>query len=367
MTFRQPLPFLTILLCTTSSVHADDPAVERALAELKPRRVTLMDDAMPLDQAVKTLQEKTGNTIVDRRSHPENPKLKLVLKDATFWEAIDEITSQAKCGYSLYQQDGKLALVETPQRRLKTTYADIFRLTVKRVSVARDFDSDTSFCNVLLELAWEPRFQPFFLEVGPVEAKLAGSPVRFPDLKAPGLGRVSVAQLNAAEVNLRLPATSRDCPSIHSLSGNITLLGPSKMLTFRFDKLKQGQKDEQTKEEVNVSLEPRSLAKKFWSFDVSINNPPGGPRFDSYQASAWLANNRIHLERNRAGKIDVIPLLVNNETENKPTTARGASLRYRFERDDLPTDTKDWSVVYRTPGRIVELTLPFTLKDIPLP
>ena len=178
---------------------------------------------------------------------------------------------------------------------------------------------------------------------------------------------MSVAGLNATEINLRLPAPPRDCPAIQSLTGTFTLLGPSKMLTFRFDKLKQGQKVAQTKEDVEVSVEPKSLVKKFWSFDVAIRNPPGGPRFDSYQASAWLANNRIFLERNRAGKIEAIPLPANSEKENKPTTARGASLRYRFERDDLPADTKDWSVVYRTPGRIVELTLPFTLKDIPLP
>ena len=103
-------PFLTILLCATSLVRADDPAVERARAELKPKLVTLRND-VPLDRAVKILQEETGNTIVDRRSQPGNPTLKLTLKDATFWEALDDITHQAKCGYSLYQQDGKLALV----------------------------------------------------------------------------------------------------------------------------------------------------------------------------------------------------------------------------------------------------------------
>ena len=362
---RFRFPFFTILLCTPSFVLADDPAVERARAELKPRLVTLIGEAMPFDQAMKTLQEKTGNTIDDLRTHPENPKLKLALKDVTFWEAIDEISRQAKCGYSLYQKEGTLTLVDTPQRRLNTTYSGICRLAVKRVSVTHDDENGTSYCNVLLELAWEPRFQPFFLDVGPV--------VAMPEmmnglaLDASALSKVPVAQRNATEVELRFPAPQRICPRLLKLSGKFTLLGPSKMLTFRFDNLKQGQKAEQTKEEVSVGLEPKSLAKKFWSFDVAITNPPGGPSFESFQARAWLENNRIFLQRDRAGKIDKISHVANKQKENKETKATGAWLHYVFENNDLSADTKDWSVVYRTPGRIVELTLPFTLKDIPLP
>jgi hypothetical protein len=57
--------------------------------------------------------------------------------------------------------------------------------------------------------------------------------------------------------------------------------------------------------------------------------------------------------------------------EEDDTTENKATVRYRFG-DDPEKNLSlgklgDWKLVYRTPGKITELTVPFELKDVPLP
>jgi len=356
-----------IMLSTAPLAHAaDDPAAERARKELEPRPVNITNDALPLDQALKLLEGQTGNSVVDRRRppHNSNPKLRLDLKQTTFWPALDEITRQAGCGFSVYQEDGKLALVEAPQRRMQVVYSGICRLAIKRVSVARDDDTGTSFGNVVLEIAWEPRFQPFFLHGGPGETILGGNGFGRKPIRLPESGEIHVAGRGAAEVDLRItPAPPRSCPSLASLSGKFTLMGPSKMLTFRFANWKAGQPMKQTQEDVQVSLTPQPLRPGHWPFDVVIDNPPGGPTFESHKADKWLVNNEIYLEKGNAVKITP---LASSVQELGNIDARHAAMRWVFTRD-LPAQPAGWSVVYRTPARIVELPLTFAFKDVPLP
>ena len=48
-----------------------------------------------------------------------------------------------------------------------------------------------------------------------------------------------------------------------------------------------------------------------------------------------------------------------------------ASIRYRFEEDKNKEFTLgkpgDWKLIYYTPEKIVEMTIPFEFKDVPLP
>src|SRR5204862_159826 len=103
------------------ALTADDV---RPAQELAPRQVRLQEDST-LDDALKALREQTANSIVDRRTHRTNPRLRLRLQDTTFWQALDEIVAAAGCGYSVYQEDGKLAIVDTPLRKTRVSYDGI--------------------------------------------------------------------------------------------------------------------------------------------------------------------------------------------------------------------------------------------------
>jgi hypothetical protein len=125
----------------------------------------------------------------------------------------------------------------------------------------------------------------------------------------------------------------------------------------------------QSKDGVTVQVGNLLKDPDRWGFDVIINNPPGGPRFESYQNLAWLGNNAIWLEKG-AGKAQQRLLPSAPEEILKPDVAH-AVVRYEFTKKRNPGmrfgNLADWTLVYRTPGRMVELTVPFAFKDLPLP
>jgi hypothetical protein len=118
---------------------------------------------------------------------------------------------------------------------------------------------------------------------------------------------------------------------------------------------------------VKVTLTGIKHSLDFWSIDVLIDNPGGGPVFESFQH--WLHNNRITLEH-KESKVQWLPN-VTEEEELTPVSASRAHLRYYFRAKNggalRKGSVRDWRVIYDTPGRIVEVQVPFSLKDIPLP
>ena len=358
--------------------------MDKARKELEPRLLTLVNDAIPLDEALKLLQE-TGNTVVDRRkNHRDNPKLKLDLKNATFWQALDGIIGkldeihrkldQGRCRYHLHQDDGTLALVDGTPPRQNTAYAGICRLALGKVSLLRFEDSGSSFCDAEVELTWEPRFLPIYVDVEDAQAQFAAPELRNPSMARPrlanmkdkGKGRIKVAGQRAVLLELRFDAPPRSCPSMESLACQVKLIGPAKMLTFRLADLKPTEAGiDQTQEDVKVNFKTLPLMRDLWTFDVTIFNPPGAYNFESNEYEDWFVHNRIFLEKNDGSRIDHKPGAWAPVPDER-FSFRRAPIRYDFE-GKMPEKTVGWSLVYRTPGRIVDLPVSFTLKNILLP
>ncbi len=192
----------------------------------------------------------------------------------------------------------------------------------------------------------------------------------------PGRGRDLVkAPGSVHELSLRMPAPERSSPAIAALRGTVVVTGASKLLTFTFDKLREtGPKhkgEAQTRERVRVQLLDisRETDPDRFSFEVSIANPPAGPRFESHEsaAGAWMAHNAIWLENKRTRQ----RLQPNRLTEDVAREARYAVVRYDFMQRDNPGvrfgQLSDWVLYYRTPGRMVEVTVPYEFKNVPLP
>ncbi len=346
--------------------------------ELKPRTLTLKNPAILLSAALAVLQEKTGNTIADRRRDKSDPMLSLDLDNVSFWPALESIARAAGCGISLYQHDGAVALVNAPHRPMPLSHSGIFRFAVKRLAVSRDEETGTSACTVLIEVAWEPRFVPLYLTTGPIRAAFspdaAGQELR---AKLEGRGRDLVAGRTAFDLEVRLPAPKRSAATLAHFQGELKFLGPSKMLTFVFSPLKTIAKNnrqehlEQTQDGVKVRISEVKTKSTLWSVAVEIDNPQG-PVFESFQASTWLRNNRITLEKGTGTNRQTWPRRIEDETELEspaPPFATRAVVQYFFKvrPDTNPGTPADWSLTYRTPGRLVELTVPFTFKDLPLP
>ncbi len=282
--------------------------------------------------------------------------------------ALDAIAKAASCGVSTYQPDWRVALVEAPPRLVPTFYHGIFRVVAKRISVARTDDAGTHLCTVTLSIAWEPRFEPLFLAVGPVRAIFAADN-HGTDFKAqtPGEEKISVAGRGAYDLDVSLTAPPRSSPAIKKLEGHMQVTVPRDMLDFSFPQLMtSGMVRRQTRDGVSVSVSPLKTASRRWSVEVTIDNPTGNPPLESYQS--WLGNNRIYLETGGAKERKVWRPVPGDELIEKESVNQ-ARILYSFRvslRDD-PGSPADWTLHYRTPARIAVVDVPYVFNDLPLP
>ncbi|MBM4073366.1 MAG: hypothetical protein FJ271_31255 [Planctomycetes bacterium] len=364
---------LTIPIILAAALAAV-PALEgQGPTSLPVRSLTLKSDHIGLADALAAIKRQTGTAVVDRRSAQRKDDLRLDLDRATFWQGLDAIARQADARISLYQEDGTIALVNGPYRTLPTSMHGIFRTTVRRLAVARNLETARDVCTIEVETAWEPWFQPFLMEIGPATARYLGPMNRPVAATIAGQGRFRVAG-RASVTELRMPAPPRAAQLIDMLAGSFKIIGPTRMLVFRFDELKPTSKKPLGSRQDGVKVELTRILSdpEKWSFDLRIENPPGGPTYESHQADLWMRDNRIWLQKGD-GKSAVIwkhsgaeePLQENQD-------ARRSAVRYHFPLGDSSAvrnagKPEDWSLRYTTPGPIVETRVEFSFKDLPLP
>jgi hypothetical protein len=335
------------------------------------RTVTLRGEGIPLDRALADLARQTGIPVRDRRGAAAQPKLKLDLKRATFWQAVDAIARQAGAGVSLYQPDGSPALVDPPAGRLPVSHDGIFRSAVKRLTLLHDLETGAHSGTVQLEVAWEPGFRPLLLDVKSYEATFA------PDAKGrslrasrQGSGPTDVHGRPAGEIELALPAPDRSAPALAGLKGKLLLVGSAKMLTVRFGRLGQASKPQAQTPEKGVRVTLRRLTvvdTDRWEAEMEVSYPAGGPAFESF--FDWLVYNKVYLEKGTgARRVRFVPGPADQQGVSR--TANRAVVVYQFvEGKGRPRlgRPRDWALVYETPGRFVEVPGSFTFKNLPLP
>ena len=373
-----------ISLISARFASADDPKSVPSIAqtlkkELAPKLVTLQARKIKLHDALRELAKQAGIEVEDRR-RPENvndPEMKLELKKVTFWQALDHIARESNLRVNLYQRGGAIALTEGPNINLPISYDGIFRTVVRRVTAVHDLETNQHFCLITLEIAWEPRFQPLFLESKPQNLDVRDNNHEAIRPEDDSGGKVPVQGKVATTVELRLPAPIRRSVSLGKLKGSLLLTGPTKMIDFEFDTLakEKASKDaKQTKDGVTVRLRKLDLASDHWTIEVGLEYPEDGPKFESFQS--WAVNNECFLKK--VGGEGVFPC---NGGFSTNIRSNNAIMEYHFLDGTLrkTVDGKlvsqrlvrgrpeDWKLVYRTPGPMVEVPVTFDFKDVPLP
>ena len=98
--------------------------------------------------------------------------------------------------------------------------------------------------------------------------------------KIAGHGYVNVAGKLAMEASLQVDAAPRGVASIAQLKGRFSVVAPSRMLTFVFERL-QATPQSAKQEGVQVTLSEITTEPQRWVVEVTIDNPPGGPKFEN--------------------------------------------------------------------------------------
>jgi hypothetical protein len=334
---------------------------------LPPHPVTL-EGVLPLDKALAELAKQSGVKVEDRRRTKAEKQLKLELKAVTFWQAIDAIAKSADAQVSLFQRDGGIALVDGPHVALSVSYHGPFRVTLQRKVLIDDLVAGSRQLIVTLELAWEPRFRAYLLETTPKSIAVQDDAKHDVPAADDG-GKAAVEGKLATTVELRMPAPPRSVVRLGLLRGEFTITGAGEMLTFTFDTLAQLKDDAKAREQqqkgVAVRLGKPVLTDDLWTVEAQLEYPRHGPKFESFQS--WIGYNEMFLQ-DPAGERR-FPNTGGYSLES--TSSNRAVIRYHFidkRREKLVRGKPaDWRVVYKTPGLLLEVPVPFSFTDVTLP
>lgn len=354
---------LLIVHISYVSLAADNPETDQGPT------ITLQTNRISLGKALAVIVEKTGIPVKNARGEADK-EIRLDLRQARFWPALDALAEASGSRISVSARDGRIALVKRGQSAYPPiSHSGPFRVSLQRVTVSRDLEIGIHSATAGLEVAWEPALQLLFLETRPQKlvvkadvgqdllAHQAGS------VLAPVDGRIALA------FDLPLPAPPRAAARLTMLEGQLSAIGPTKMLAFRFSSLDQlekaplaGQLRQQKLEGINCKILKVTLANDRWSVQVALDTPPGGEKLDSYQS--WIVNNEMALEdATHKKRIVASSYVVESASE------RRAIISYHFGDRDQPPSGKpgDWKLTYTAPAAIVTTTIPFRFKDVPLP
>ncbi len=321
------------------------------------------------------MTKQTGIAVETANGLPDSV-IHLNLKQATFWQSLDIIAASANARVVLYSQSGRIVLENRgPAYRLPPlSYDGRFRLTIKRTTGTRDLevranDPASGAYTLAIEVAWDPELQPLYLETRPRAVRVVDDKNNVLSIPDDGSSLAPVDGRIALLLDLRIPALPRNRVTLRKLEGELSMIGPSKMLSFAFDALdklaKHNTDDPErrlTKEGVTCHIRKVTLDPERWSIQVAVDYPAGPKQLDTNQS--WVVNNEMVLE-SKDGKTR----LASREYVLESSTPRRAVLSYHFRDKELIERGKpsEWKVIYRTPADLIEMPIKFSFKDIELP
>ncbi len=337
-------------------------------------KVTLSGKGIRLSEAIQQLQKQSGNAITDVREQlgadVTNPALDLEIHDVPFLEALDRLAKEAQVGTTFFTGDGSIgiqgtAMYDKPDARPKPStkplvqYSGPFRIEIKQLGLARDFEAGTTVANLQLEVGWEPRLRPMLLKLKADELKVLDD--RQKEVKpqvAEESDQVVVRPENAAaQVNLNLDAPERTAQKIALLKVKAEMTIPAGIKVFKFPSL-AGQDVTKKQGDVSVTLQATEIDEQVWKVNIALNYPGEGPAFESYQQG--LFNNRLWLQRADGSRFEH-----NGGFSN--TSSDGGKLGFEYLFVDAPGKPSDYQLIYETPSKVITIPLEFEFKDIPLP
>jgi hypothetical protein len=358
---------LLFVLPLAGSSAADDAGRPAAVA---PKLVSLKFEGVTAARALAELTQQTGIVVEDRLG-ATGEEFALDLSGTTFWPALDAIARAAHARVELYGRDCRLALVRRPAGYSEPpiSYSAPFRTALKRITESRDMETGGNACTASLEVAWEPTLEPLYLDTSPQALVVRDDKGRELPARSEGSLMAPVDGRLAKEFDVPLPGVPRSVKSLGTLEGKLGVIAPSKMLTFTFDTLDRladvsadSPLRRRSEDGVTCRIARVQLVSDRWTVQVMLDYPPDGVRLESHQ-SRVVANELVLESKDGSKRVPAGGYVVDSAGD------RRAVINYHFFDADKALGGKpaEWKVRYRAPASLVEVSLSFALKDVPLP
>lgn len=343
----------------------------QALRAAEPTIVTLTAKDQSLAELLAEISKQTGNPIKDHREAfgqvIEPRKLSVAFEKRPFWQALDEVLDEAQLTVYAYSGDEGLAIVNRPAgggpRAARASYGGAFRLEPKRLEAVRDLTgAEQGGLRLILEIAWEPRLQPFALlmplEELKVETELGLATLTNPEAEPETIVRRGTT---AAELDILFNLPPREARHLTKVTGQVTVIVPGPLEEFRFRELpiaaagKRPQSVVQTQAGTTVTLESLRPNDDLWEMNLRIKFEAPSAALESHRG--WMLNNEALMIDSQGQEIRSFGI-------EQTLQAEEIGLKYLFE---LPDGAEGMTFVYRTPLVVLELPVQYEFKDLPLP
>ncbi|HEY1186150.1 MAG TPA: hypothetical protein VGE74_00775 [Gemmata sp.] len=281
-----------------------------------------------------------------------------------FWDAVQRTADAAGARVALSEGGRKVEFLPRGNSKEVATTSGAFRVVAQQVTGRALLDSGATFYDVGLLVHWEPRLRVYRIDTAPRITKVADDIGT--KIAAPGGGAQVLPASATTELKVRLEGIPRKAERLTTLSGEFAVTVAEKLLTFTF--AAPGGKLPEAQKQLGVSAALKRVQKKgdTWEVVVEVNYPPGQPAFESFQGEWWLRDNRLRL-RSPEGKT----VALDDYEIPSPDRSNPLVVIHRFKEDATagfgnPT-ANGWELVYETPAPLVDTTIPFELKNVPLP
>ena len=340
---------------------------------ITPSKITLSGE-ISLKKAFAEIKSQTGNIIELAEGYDPallDKKVKLDLKDASFWKAFSKIQTVGGLESNAYGGvTGRAVVVPLPPvdpanidkvaagSAPPLDESSIFRIRVASVSSAKNLlRAGLNYTRVNLEIEWEPRLTPISIDMPLSEIKVLdvdGKPLKISNPQQVLSGTVQQG-INQIEMAITLENVDRSIKAIGSITGKLDCILPGRKEKFRFPPL--GRIEDNPKiSKAGITVQYMGFEKNedLYAVELMVSMETKSEKFDSHMG--WIYDNPLFLIDEIGEKEPSIG------QQGGDVNATGVGIEYFFIED--PTNV---GLLYESPGAIVPFPAQFSLKDIPLP
>ena len=331
----------------------------------KGTRITLKGK-MTLTDALSSIEEQTGNSIVDYRERfnqqNNNTELMIDLDDLPFWEALDQLLDEAGLSITNYVGDArKLAIIAAGETALpryqRGAYEGLFRIEPTTLTLERNLrDPNGDILRMNVEFIWEPRVRPILIRQDLGDIELTTDNGETLAVASTGMIQLPVRPgVSAVDMRLPLDLPTRNAKEIATLKGRFSALVPGGDVTFEFTDL-TAKNVQQRKGGLTVVLDQTRRNSGVQQIDIRLRLDQASDSLQSHLE--WVENNIVQLLDPDGKPAD--------EPGYEKYLERNSEVGYRYM-FPVEEDLKGWKLIYTTPAGIAEVPVEYELNNIALP